>query len=236
MECYSESNDKFVRKVLFNKHSTFDGSLELSFQADNISELSSYFPRWVGCRWNYVISAKQARTSISDEVTSEADRLVLRTIRSQSDLIITTGKTAEAEQLKASIYAPMLVLTNNSAIDFPGLHSESQHPVLLTIRHGSFSNSKVSCIGPTSGRLSDWLTAQTQKYTSKVYEGGIDTGVSLVNACYVSQICLSVTAADNFNDSINAAQLFLARTSMEFNLIQVLESEGTWFFTFQGNS
>ena len=224
-----------MRKVLFNKLSAVDGTTESSFDADDVTDLSKYFPRLDGCRWNYVVSAKPHKAATSDEVTSQADRLVLTTIRSNSDLIITTGKTAVAEQLNGSSYAPMMVLTNNSKIDFPALQTPSKHQILLTIETGRFQNSKVSCLGSTSGELTNWLRNHTGDYPSKVFEGGIDTGTDLVNAGFIDQICLSVTSSENFTESLDAAHEFLSRTSRNFKATQVLECENTWFFTFQVN-
>lgn len=224
-----------MRKVHFNNLSTIDGTVDSTFVAEAVSDLSKYFPRLDGCRWNYVISAKPNESSTSDEVTSHADRLVLKTIRSNSDLIITTGKTAVAEQLNGSTYAPMMVLTNNSKIDFPALQTPSKHQILLTIENRGFQNSNVTCLGSTSGEVATWLLNNTRDYPSKVFEGGIDTGIELVNAGFISQICLSVTSSDSFTESLDAAQHFLAKTSKNFRATQVLECEKTWFFTFQVN-
>ena len=219
----------------FNNLSTIDGIAESSFDAEDVSDLSKYFPRLGGCRWSYVISAKPKKASTSDEVTSKADRLVLKTIRSNSDLIITTGKTAVAEQLNASSYAPMMVLTNNSAIDFPALRIPSQHQILLSIENGRFQNPNVICLGSTSDTLTNWLQNKTHDYASKVYEGGFETGIDLVKAGFINQICLSVTSSESFTESLDTAHEFLSRTARNLLLVQSLECENTWFFTFQVN-
>ncbi len=219
----------------FNNLSGADGTTVSSFDAETISDLSECFSRLDGCRWNYVVSAKPNQATTSDELTSKADRLVLRTIRSNSDLIITTGKTAVAEQLNASSYAPMLVLTSNSHIDFPALRTTSEQKILLTIETGVFQNLNAMCIGLTSGNLASWLQDNTRDYQSKVYEGGTDTGFELVNAGFINYICLSVTSSESFTESLAAAHDFLSNTSRNFRLVQVLESEKTWFFTFRAN-
>lgn len=219
----------------FNNLSTIDGTDKSSFDAEDVSDLSKYFPRLDGCRWSYVISAKPKKASTSDEVTSKADRLVLKTIRSNSDLIITTGKTAVAEQLNASSYAPMMVLTNNSTIDFPALRIPSQHQIRLSIENGRFQNSNVICLGSTSGELPKWLKDKTLEYPSQVFEGGISTAIGLVNTGFISQICLSVTSSESFTESLDTAHEFLSKTAKNLLLVQALECENSWFFTFRLN-
>ena len=89
----------------------------------NLAWFDAYLPL-IGLRANLVIDT-DGNTSAnpsqnSDSLTSELDRQLLKHLRSISDLIVTTGATFRAENLRPSKFAPMLVLSRQrNEVDKP---------------------------------------------------------------------------------------------------------------------
>jgi len=89
----------------------------------NPAWFQAYLPL-IGLRANLVIDAdgnvSANPSQNSDSLTSELDRQLLKHLRSISDLIVTTGATFRAENLRPSKFAPMLVLSRQrNEVDKP---------------------------------------------------------------------------------------------------------------------
>ena len=73
----------------------------------------------VGVRLNIAVSATGSvagESGSSDDVSNPLDRLLLGELRKQSDVIVTSGATARAENLRASKLAEMVVLSHSGSL------------------------------------------------------------------------------------------------------------------------
>lgn len=194
------------------------------------------YPKVQGFRFNHVISAQQSSDN-SDLLSNELDRTLLRFLRKQSDLIVTSGKTARAENLRASGLAPMLILTKSTeAIEIPATTLESAHPVFVTQRlETNFSNPKAIAIGTFQDSVAnftqDFCTANNFK--SPVLESGLAIAKQFAQSDLLSEVDLTVTEATTLDEAQLLAQKFLSELALgNYAAIQILRSDDTWFFRF----
>lgn len=190
-------------------------------------DLSAWYPRIQGVRFNHVVSATSHQLN-SSYLSNEIDRLVLRTIRSNADLIITTGKTVIAENLGASRYAPLLILTRQERIFARATSQPSAQPVFITSSFGAYENPSVSPIGQTSGDLATWVSNFLSGFESIVLESGLSVALELQEI--LDEICLTVTGASDLNQAKELAELFLKQFKGGKSMVHLLEVDGTYFF------
>jgi hypothetical protein len=194
------------------------------------------YPKVEGFRLNYVVSPEVVEAD-SDLVSNELDRVLLRHIRSQSDLIITTGKTARLENLKSSAYAPMLILTNSeSDLDFQALQLESKHPIYLTQKLGTvYPNSRALAIGINNAPISEFVASffHANGFTRTVIETGKTIASEFAQSKLLTEINLTVTMVEGLIDAENAARRFLIEIGIGgLPTTQILNHEETWLFRF----
>ena len=201
-----------------------------SFDASDLGKLSNLYPKMSGMRFNHVISCRTDETN-SEIISNPVDRHILKIIRAQADLIVTTGKTARSENLNASSLAPMLILTRSSLLEIPATLVQSQQEVLLTTEVAPYPNSSVRTIGKTAGDLGNWLRKVTQQYDSLVLESGLAT--ALVLQGLIDEICLTVVDANGQEQALEAAQHFLKPFTSSWRIFQLLEIEANWFMRFR---
>ena len=205
--------------------------------ADPLSEaLYKLYPRVSGFRFNYVISPNNSSVE-SDLVSVPLDRVILKFIRSQSDLIITTGLTARSEVLKGSSYAPMLILTNTDAsIDVPALTKESQRNVYVTQKlETSYQNSQAMAIGKVQQPLTDFCISFSKHndFGSVVLESGLTVAAEFAQAGLLAEIDITVTGVQAKLDAEEVAKELLVRLTLEtLQQTQLLQFENNWFFRF----
>ena len=202
-----------------------------SVDINTFEDLLPYYPELSGVRLNYVISASN-KTSNSDEITSPLDRMALKAIRSQSQLIVTTGLTARNEKLRASNFADLLVITKQERINFPALEANSSQKVLVTTTTLDSNNDKAQAIGKVTGELTDWFLREVaSKYKSIVLETGLTTAKHFAKADLLNEICLTVTGADVENAS-QLATAFLESLGVKASLVQRIDCLDTHMFRF----
>ena len=83
-------------------------------------ELLSRYTAYDGVRLNLALSqtgSVSGDTGTSDDVSNKLDRALLAHLRSQADVIVTSGATARAENLRPSKLAPIFVLSKSGNID-----------------------------------------------------------------------------------------------------------------------
>jgi len=205
--------------------------------ADPLSEaLHKLYPRVSGFRFNYVISPNNSSVE-SDLISIPLDRIILKFIRSQSDLIITTGLTARSEVLKGSSYAPMLILTKTDAsIDVPALTKESQRNVYVTQKlETSYQNSQAMAIGKVQQPLTDFCLffSKLNDFGSVVLESGLTVAAEFAQAGLLAEIDITVTGVQAKLDAEEIAKALLARLKLEtLQQTQLLQFENNWFFRF----
>jgi len=202
-----------------------------SVNINTFEDLLPYYPKLSGIRFNYVISALN-ETSNSDDLTSSLDRMALKAIRAQSNLIVTTGLTARNEKLRASSFADLLVITNQERINFPALEKYSSQKVLVTTTTLDSANDNAQAIGKVTGELTDWFLREVaSKYESIVLETGLTTAKNFAKAELISEVCLTVTGTDADN-ALPIAREFLENLGVQAGLVQRMDYLYTQMFRF----
>lgn len=199
--------------------------------------LDTYYPKVDGIRFNFVLSSNISTSSSSDESSNQMDRELLKFIRSESDLIITTGKTARSENLKASRYAPMLILTRSAdELNIPAVEPNEAKPVYVTQRLGTiYPSDKAIAIGGIQDSPTDFVESfcRANNLRHPVLESGIDTARLFAASGIVKEVDLTVTNAANKAEAQKLAEDFLKNIQFEGSvLIQILKTGETWFFRF----
>jgi hypothetical protein len=199
--------------------------------------LNTYYPKVDGIRFNFVLSANTTASNNSDEASNQLDRELLKFIRSQSDLIITTGKTARSENLKASKYAPMLILTRSSGeLDIPAVEPSEAKPVYVTQRLGTiYPSEKAIAIGGIQNSLPEFVDSFSWANNIKhpVLESGIETANLFSSSGKLKEVNLTVTEAADKSEAQKLAETFLSVIQFEGSiLIQILRFQDTWFFRY----
>lgn len=199
--------------------------------------LDTYYPKVDGIRFNYVLSANTSTSSSSDDVTNQIDRELLKFIRSQSDLIITTGKTARSESLKASKYAPMLILTSSTdELNIPAVEPNEAKPVYVTQRLGTiYPSDKAVAIGGIQDSVTDFVASfcRANNLIHPVLESGIETAKLFAAARKLNEVNLTITNAADKAEAHKLAEDFLKNIQFEGSvLIQILRTGETWFFRY----
>ena len=202
-----------------------------SLDINTFEDLLPYYPKLSGIRFNYVISALD-ETSNSDDLTSSLDRMALKAIRAQSNLIVTTGLTARNEKLRASMFADLLVITNQENIGFPALDSNSSQKILVTCTALNTANDNAQAIGKVTGELTDWFLREVaSKYESIVLETGLTTAKYFAKADLINEVCLTVTGAD-LETASQLATEFLENLGVQASLVQRIDYLDTQMFRF----
>lgn len=208
------------------------GIEQAGIELNEVAEIAEWYPRISGHRLNFVINSTSALTTDSSEVTNHIDRLFLKAIRSNSDLIVTTGLTARIEHLKASRYAPILVLTKQPLSGIPLVDVASEQPIFITADQGNYKNPKVANVGTTKGPLGSWLASFTKNYQSVVLETGITTAKQIADAGLLTEACITVTGGQSFNTANHLARRLIENIGLNATQLHCLNNEETWIFRF----
>lgn len=83
-----------------------------------------------GVRLNLVHDTSGAvfgKNGTSDDITNQLDRQLLVELRRQSDVVVTTGKTARIEGIRRSKFAPLVIVTETPSLI--GYSSELLQPI-----------------------------------------------------------------------------------------------------------
>ena len=200
---------------------------------DGIDNAADFYPRMKGLRFNYVIRVGNTEAN-SDLSSSEADRFFLKVIRSQSDLIVTTGATARSEALKASKYAPLLLLTKQEELHCPATQLQSEKKVFVTVKDQLFENTNAKAVGLTNEPLASWIEnfMLNQDFQTVVVEAGLTVTRELLAMDLAEEFCLSVTGATDSDEATIFAKSFLLELGLRPGLLQLIESEKTFLFRF----
>ncbi|MEI7419410.1 MAG: hypothetical protein WCK24_00950 [Actinomycetes bacterium] len=202
-------------------------------EISNVEDLKDFYPALTGFKFNHVVSANSPALN-SDDVSSVADRLVLKAIRASSDLIVTTGKTARAEQLNASQFAPLLIVTRQDFLECPATQNQSREKVFVTCEPKEFPNPNSSGVGPVKEPLHQWLLDFCSKngFINVVLESGIETLRELIPTAIIKELCLTVTGSTSKDSSDETATQFLKPLGVVAQLIQLLEIDQDYFYRF----
>lgn len=203
---------------------------------ESTESLEAWYPEVIGLRVNFVLGKKYDTTLLSDQISNDADRLLLKFLRSQSDLIVTTGKTARTENLSASSYANLLIVTNSDdSFAIPATDANKGLPVMVTQRlETDYPNVSAGAIGKIQEPITQFVIAfcRANSYKHPVLESGPTTITEFAKANLIAEMNLTVTGAENRSEAEHEASSFLETVSFEPKLIQILNHEKTWFFRF----
>jgi len=219
----------------------FPGTAELKIEPEtsSLQDGSHWYPRFLGIRFNYVVDAIDRTATNSDVASNKLDRYFLRVIRSSSDLIITTGKTARVERLRSSKLAPMAIITSQpDSLNIPAIEEQSSHPVYVCSEVAPkppFGNSNAKWLETSSASIAEIVLEVQAKLNSKnpLLEIGIDSLRELASPNLVNELCLTVTNAASRDLAIGASESFLKSVGLVAEQIQLLNSGNTWLFRFR---
>lgn len=132
----------------------------------------------------------------SKEISNPADLELLKQLRSLTDVIVTTGKTARVEEYKTSKFAPIAVLTDNESEirDLPLFESDKNFSLTLE--------------NPLSTAA---LEAELRQrgFDSFLFEGGLQVLDLLLQQAENFELVLSVTGSEQ-DQEVDAAQYLKA--------------------------
>ena len=221
-----------LSEIYQDPHFTSDISIE------NSAALGRWYPKVTGIRFNFVLSNGTSLDALSDGLTNVADRTILKFIRSQSDLIITTGRTARAENLTASKYAPMLIVTKSTEdLDFPAVTNQTGNNVYVTQRLGTvYPSEKAIAIGGFQESVPTFIESfcRANNFVRPVLESGIETAKLFGLERMIAEVDLTLVDFTNQDEAHKAARELLEQISFASpKVIQILRFENTWFFRFE---
>lgn len=219
----------------------FPGSseVELDPKKAGISEATHWYPKTSGIRFNYVIDLNGDSGTNSNSSSNEIDRYFLRVIRFHSDLIITTGRTARAENLRASRFAPLAIITSKpNDLNIPATGEASAQVVFVCSAdepETKYRNSMVKWLKISNSPIAQ-VVQEIRKEIGSDYtllESGIESLKQIASTKVLDEICLTVTHAATRELATTKAEEFVESLGVASQLIQLLNSDDTWFFKFK---
>jgi riboflavin biosynthesis pyrimidine reductase len=163
-----------------------------------------------GFRLNFVVNQdfKFVDESFSsNEISSGLDRLLLGKLRSQADLIVTTGETARREHYKSSKHAPIAIITRSGELDSVPAVQGTQYATPLIVFPQSCSDLVEGNLEDVDVRFVAYdddqdaieavkaIIAELSRlgFQSPILETGPTTSDLFIAAGEVSEICLTIT-------------------------------------------
>jgi riboflavin biosynthesis pyrimidine reductase len=214
-------------------------SIEVDSNSTDFESVAAWYPKILGSRFNFVISPTASGVQNSYEVSNPIDRYMLKAIRSQSDLIITTGKTARAENLTSSRFAPLVIITKDpNTMDIPATSISSEKSVVIAspeMLDRDYANQNLAFIKLNEGSFADSVVAllSALESHSPVFETGMHSFGDLVGAGLIDELCLTVTSAVSIDEAESQANYFLNANDIKVKKLLHLVSGDTHFFRFQ---
>jgi hypothetical protein len=213
--------------------------LEIDPGTSSVAAGQIWYPKISGARFNFVIHSVSHEYQNSDSISNPIDRYFLKVIRSQSDLIITSGKTAKAEALNSSKFAAVAIITNHpDHLLIPAILEPSSNQVIVcsqTVPTITFRNSNVRFLKVQSQQITEVLDELIQATGSSapVIEVGLSTALELARGDFFVELCLSVVSATSLQDASASVEVFLANLELEVELLQTLCCIDTYLFRFK---
>ena len=213
--------------------------LEIDPSTSSVAAGQIWYPKISGARFNFVIRSVNHEYQNSDSISNAIDRYFLKVIRSQCDLIITSGKTAKAEALNSSKFAPIAIITNHpDQLFIPATLEPSSNQVIVcsqTVPSIAFQNRNVKFLQIHSQQITEVLeeVIQATGSSSAVIEVGLSTALELAREGYFVELCLSVVSAISLEDATASADEFLGKLELDVELLQTLCCMDTYLFRFK---
>jgi riboflavin biosynthesis pyrimidine reductase len=175
-----------------------------------------------GWRANFVIDQSGATFGISgdsSDISNQVDRLLLGKLRSLSDVIVTSGKTARIERYKSSKHAPIAIFTRTGDLDSVPAIQGTQYFTPLVLAPLSVLSSveeelmdvDARFIGFGGGEATEsWPenikdALSHEGFQSPILESGLSTISDFLAARVLDEFCLTVTSTSS--EGLSARQL-----------------------------
>jgi riboflavin biosynthesis pyrimidine reductase len=173
--------------------------------------IASAFGICNGWRLNSVVDislAKWGSAGDSSGVSSSLDRLLLGKLRSQADLIVTTGKTARVERYKSSKHAPIAILTRTGDLDLVPAVQGTQYFTPLIMTSEADRSRVTEQLEDVDVRIMPYASDSIwpisvaallahEGFQSPILEAGPGTVHEFLAAGVLTEICLTITKQAN---------------------------------------
>lgn len=204
-----------------------------------------------GWRLNIAIDSSGnsfGETGVSDDVSTELDRLLLGKLRSLSDVIVTSGRTARAEKYRSSRYAPIAIFTSSGDLDsVPAIQGKQYFtPLVLTpMARSAFVEASLSDVDvrilpyEQPSNVGDWPISiasiiQREGYQSPILESGQSTLCTFLEHQIIDEICVSITRPNSARVSardLSASSLSRVFGNMDGFALKQLFTDGRTTFS-----
>ncbi|MFM6971403.1 MAG: hypothetical protein ACKOWH_02290 [Rhodoluna sp.] len=179
--------------------------------------MSNFTNEHLGWRAAIVLNANGefiGRDGSSKSISNDSDRALLFELRSQSDVIVTTGKTARSEQYQSSKFAPIAFITRNP---------ESLRNIPAFMVPGDFPNRILT----SKNHDLNWLPDQIRElgFSRPLFEGGPDSLNQLIDSGVAIEIFASSTAPVQPQETQLDLLAKLIPSISNFEVADVLEKE-----------
>jgi riboflavin biosynthesis pyrimidine reductase len=171
-----------------------------------------------GWRVNFAIDQNGASFGVSgnsSDVSTALDRVLLGKLRSQADVIVTSGKTARIEKYKSSKYAPIAIFTKTGQLDEVPAIQGTQYftPLVLTPRaslsevQAALADVDVRIVSFDSDSESEtWPAAvaqiiQHEGFQSPILESGGASLREFLKSGVVDELCITISNNSKFGVS-----------------------------------
>lgn len=199
-----------------------------------------------GWRVNFAVDQSGASfgaSGSSSDVSTELDRILLGRLRSQADVIVTSGKTARAEKYKSSKHAPIAIFTTTGNLDaVPAIQGTQYFTPLVITPHTSIDSVQQS-LSDVDARIlafdsvldgSSWPNAvaqliQREGFQSPILESGATTIRQFVRNGVIDELCLTITSMGRTGVSarnLSASNLAKSVCDMDGFVLAQLFSDG----------
>ena len=171
-----------------------------------VDALLASYQALLGVRLNIAVDAEGSvakESGSSDDVSNSLDRKLLAHLRSMSDVIVTSGATVRAENLRSSQYAPMAVLSPSGSTD--GLQNllAGNWPLTIVLQPAAYDRTQewLSLVGAVANVVSlAELTPEAvlrylkaQGYERILLEFGPKLASLWSSSGAIDEVCLSTT-------------------------------------------
>jgi hypothetical protein len=182
-------------------------------------ELLSFYKPLAGTRLNFVTNPNlsfSGRDNTSAALSNQADRALLKHLRSISDLVVTDSATASIEKYKPSKFAEIEIWSRSG--DFRNLTNVPANP--------PFFGLSLHQVTDIAHRLSEL----SENFHSVLFESGPTLSKALSNLQIIDELCLTVTGAPDEAGAMRAAQQWVIAHGFDYLTFQTGVTFASAFF------
>jgi riboflavin biosynthesis pyrimidine reductase len=211
----------------------------------NLQEVISSYQVLQGWRANFVVNLEGSFTDASGSsrgVSSPEDRLLLVHLRSISDVVLVSAKSASAENLSSTKATTLAIVAGSGSLPHIPALAENNRVLVLAPQNSddvvklddSATARLVLVANKIKGRISEGELADTVKslgFQAPISEFGPDWLRQLSNAGVLDELCLTITKSPDQNFKAETPLLAIQRLIPDsiFELASAAEVENTLF-------